>query len=231
MPPRQVSRCPMGVIMRHKKKCENPECKQWFVPEKDFQHGCCPECQYAVALIKLAEKRKKDQQAMAAKKREQLQREKADRKQLQLRKAALKTRADWIKDVQHEFNRYIRLRDADQPCISCGETNPPLRHGGAWDCGHYLSVGSHPELRFEPLNAHKQCKSCNAGAGKYASKNHTVSQQYRENLIRKIGLCNVELLEGPHEAKHYTIEQLKILKEKFKALSRELEKQQLAECF
>ena len=208
--------------------CKNPACGKKFKPVRPFQKGCCMDCDYEIALIALRKNREK---AAAKARQEKLAKEKAERQALKARKVALKSRNDWIKEVQHEFNHYIRLRDTNQPCISCGETNPPLRHGGAWDCGHYLSVGSHPELRFEPLNAHKQCKSCNAGAGKYANKNHTVSQQYRHNLIQKIGLAKVEWLEGPHDAKHYTIEQLQQLKQKFRSLCRELEKQQLAVCF
>ena len=98
-----------------------------------------------------------------------------------------------------------------------------MLHGGQWDCGHYLSVGSHPELRFEELNAYKQCKSCNGGAGRYAGKNRTVSQQYRENLIQKIGVSLVEWLEGLHDAKHYTIDDLKEITAKYKAKCKQLQ--------
>lgn len=45
--------------------------------------------------------------------------------------------------------KLTRSRNYDKSCISCGETNPPDLHGGQWDCDHFLSVGSHPELRFD----------------------------------------------------------------------------------
>ena len=199
--------------------CKNPACGKKFKPVRPFQKGCCMDCDYEIAMAAVMKKR---EQAAAKAKRDAVEQAKQKRRDLRERKAQLKSRNDWVKEAQAEFNKFIRLRDASEPCISCGEVNPPMLHGGQWDCGHYLSVGSHPELRFEELNAYKQCKSCNGGAGRYAGKNRTVSQQYRENLIQKIGVSLVEWLEGPHDAKHYTIDQLKEIKAHFKARQKEL---------
>ena len=178
------------------------------------------DCDYEIAMAAVMKKR---EQAAAKAKRDAVEQAKQKRRDLRERKAQLKSRNDWVKEAQAEFNKFIRLRDASEPCISCGEVNPPMLHGGQWDCGHYLSVGSHPELRFEELNAYKQCKSCNGGAGRYAGKNRTVSQQYRENLIQKIGVSLVEWLEGPHDAKHYTIDDLKEITAKYKAKCKQLQ--------
>jgi hypothetical protein len=138
---------------------------------------------------------------------------KADRKETREKKQALKTRSQWMKEAQIEFNRYIRLRDADQTCISCGRV-----HRGQYHAGHYRTVGSCPELRFSELNVHKQCAPCN---------NHLSGNivNYRLQLIQKIGEENVEWLEGKHEPKHYTIDDLKAIKAKYKTLCRELEQQ------
>ena len=151
---------------------------------------------------------------------------KAIRKDLNQRKQALKTASKWLSEAQDAFNKYIRYRDRDENCISCDRPEYEITEwlrGGIWDCGHYLTRGAHPELRFSELGAHKQCKSCNGGAGKYVKKNHTVTKDYRVNLIVKIGLKAVEWLEGPHQAQNLAIddiieikqfykEQLKILK-------------------
>jgi len=94
--------------------------------------------------------------------------------------------------------------------------------GGSWDCGHFLTVGAFPELRFEPLNAHKQCKSCNGGSGKYTRKNKTVGTDYRERLVQKIGLTKVEWLEGPHEPAKYSIGDIKEIIKEYKAKLKEL---------
>tara|TARA_R110000782_G_scaffold189054_2_gene279034 strand:+ start:234 stop:413 length:180 start_codon:yes stop_codon:yes gene_type:complete len=47
---------------------------------------------------------------------------------------------------------------------------------------------------------------------------------YRIGLIKKIGLAEVEKLEGPHEPKKYTIDDLKELIVHYRQLNRELEK-------
>jgi hypothetical protein len=39
---------------------------------------------------------------------------------------------------------------------------------------------------------------------------------YRVNLVKLIGLERVERLEGPHPAKHYSIDDLKDIKETYK---------------
>ena len=127
-------------------------------------------------------------------------------------------------EAQAAFNAFIRLRDDNLPCISCDETKPPQRFGGAWDCGHYLTIGAHPELRFKETNAHRQCKSCNAGSGRFSRKGRTVHQDYREGLIMRIGLIGVAWLEDPHEAKHYSVDDLREIKAKYQRLKRELKK-------
>lgn len=155
--------------------------------------------------------------------------EKIQRKELAERKKELRPRSWYLKEAQKWFNKFIRLRDRECLCISCDRTrvqiegNDGWKVGGAWDCGHYLTVGAHPELRFEELNANRQCKSCNAGSGKYTKKNDTVGKAYREKLIDKIGLHNVEWLEGKHEPKKYTVDDLKEIIETYKAKCKEIE--------
>src|SRR5512135_2574328 len=60
------------------------------------------------------------------------QREKKERSELREAKLKIKSRGDWMKEAQASFNRWIRLRDADFPCISCGSSNR-----SSWDAGHY----------------------------------------------------------------------------------------------
>ena len=132
------------------------------------------------------------------------------------------------KKAQSAFNSFIRKRDELLGCISCDRTNEEVmatdgwKVGGAWDCGHFLTRGGFPELRFEELNAHKQCKTCNGGSNHYAKKARLVSECYRVNLIKKIGLDKVEWLEGPHEPKKYTIEELKEIEQEYKRKLKEL---------
>lgn len=124
-----------------------------------------------------------------------------------------KSRGDHLADLQDAFNAWIRLRDAGQPCISCG-----IRRRCGWNAGHYRSVGSTPELRFEPLNVHRQCIHCN----KYLSGNLTA---YRINLIEKIGLEKVEWLEGKHEPLKLTLTQIEQMKSYYRAEVRRMKRE------
>ena len=128
------------------------------------------------------------------------------------RKFISKDRPYHVKKLQIEFNKFIRLRDICLPCISCDTTEPVK-----YDAGHYLSVGACPELRFEELNCHKQCSNnCNV-------KKSGNSIPYRINLIKKIGIEKVEWLEGPHEPKRYSIDDLKEIKKTYKQKAKELQ--------
>lgn len=138
--------------------------------------------------------------------------EKAERKAQRERREAIKTRSDYAREAQAAFNRFIRLRDAERPCISCGR-----HHSGQYHAGHYRTVGGHPELRFNELNCHKQCSVCN---------NHKSGNivDYRINLAVRIGEDNLKFLEGPHKAKKYTIDELKEIKKEYAKKARDLEK-------
>lgn len=81
------------------------------------------------------------------------------------------------------------------------------------NAGHFLSVGSAPELRFHPLNCNLQCEHCNS----FKSGN---IGEYRPRLIDKIGLDKVEWLEGPHKPRKYTCEQLREIRAYYARLTR-----------
>lgn len=133
------------------------------------------------------------------------------KKEVAKRKEALKSRSEWLAETQSAFNAYIRKRDEQDPCISCGNT----REKSKYNAGHYLSVGAHPELRFHEDNCHKQCEYCNTHlSGNIAA--------YRPQLIAKIGTERVEWLEGPHEAAKYTIDEAKAIRSTYKQKLKEL---------
>lgn len=138
-----------------------------------------------------------------------------DRRDTRERKQKLKTRADYAADAQKAFNAWIRERDAGQPCISCGTTADVQ-----FCAGHYRTVGACPELRYEPLNVHRQCnKNCNL------EKSGNIVE-YRIRLVQKIGADKVAWLEGPHEPKHYTVDDLKAITKEYRAKVRALKKAQ-----
>ena len=130
------------------------------------------------------------------------------RKEKKERKEALKTRSEWMQDLQDVFNTFIRTRDKDKPCISCGTFT------GKMNAGHYKSVGGSPELRFNELNVHKQCEYCNT----HLSANLI---EYRIGLVKRIGIDKVEFLERKdHAPLKLTVdeikEQIKVYRDKIK---------------
>ena len=150
-------------------------------------------------------------------KKERVTAERQNRKETKKRKDRLNdTVSFWTKKAQVAFNAYIRERDLNQPCISCDSfLNAPGGVGGYWDCGHYRSVGSCKELRFEPLNAHKQCKKCN----RYLSGNVV---EYRARLKERIGQDKLDWVEGPHKLNRYRVDDLKAIEANYKQLKKDL---------
>ncbi|WP_110970855.1 recombination protein NinG [Pseudomonas huaxiensis] len=135
-----------------------------------------------------------------------------ERREIKVRKEKLKSRSEHLREAQALFNEFIRLRDAQQPCISCDSlpSDHDLITGSRWDAGHYRSVGACPELRFEPLNVHRQCVKCNRNLSGNAV-------EYRIRLVKRIGAAQVAFLEGPHQARKYTIDELKAIKAEYRA--------------
>lgn len=166
-------------------------CKAQYIPSRPMQKACSPAC--ALAMV-------------------QASRAKAERKELREAKQKAKTRGDWQREAQQAFNAYIRSRDADLPCISCGRN-----HEGQHHAGHYMSVGAAPQLRFDERNVHKQCSTCNLYL-------HGNLVNYRRALIAKVGLETVEALETDNSVKKYSIEDLKAIKAEYIRKRKEIEK-------
>ena len=178
------------------KKCRVPACRASFVPARIGQAVCSPAC----AILDAPKNQEKARKSLAQ----------VERREIKVRKERLKSRAEHLKDTQQAFNAWVRERDAELPCISCGR-----HHQGKYDAGHYRTVGSNPALRFEPLNCHRQCSPCNTQlSGNIVN--------YRIELVKRIGAEAVEWLEGPHEAKKYTVEELKAMTAEYRAKTREL---------
>ncbi len=181
------------------KKCKNPACGVSFPPQRLGQAVCSPKCGLAIKDVNQEKARKSLAQVQ--------------RREIKVRKEKLKSRAEHLKDTQIAFNAWVRERDAELPCISCGR-----HHQGKYDAGHYRTVGSNPALRFEPLNCHRQCSPCNT------HKSGDIVN-YRIELVKRIGADKVDWLEGAHEPKRYTIEDLKNIKADYLAKTKELKRE------
>jgi len=178
-------------IMR-KIKCKN--CKELFTPFRNnaLQKFCLnnDECLKVAKTLALESKWKKEKAKI---------------------KNDLLTKSDYLKIAQQVFNAFIRKRDEHLACISCGTFT------GKINAGHYRSVGSCPELRFNEFNCHKQCEKCNTYL-------HSNAINYRIGLIKKIGVEKVEWLESKHEPLKLSIEEIKELIKIYKLKIKNYEK-------
>lgn len=164
------------------KKCKN--CEETFIPVRQFQGVCSFECAVKYAKIK------GDKQ-------------KSSKIRGEVKKLNENDKSYLTKKAQQIFNKYIRLRDKDLPCISCGHTGNRQRHAG-----HFMPVGSNGHIRFDEANCHSQCSICN---------NHKSGNlsEYEPNLVLKIGQDEVDRLKRKF-TKTYSVEELKQIIETYK---------------
>ncbi|RSC59972.1 recombination protein NinG [Citrobacter amalonaticus] len=188
-------------------------CKTKFIATYDNVWWCCPDHGYEYSQHLLARKK-------AESERKRKQEAQQERRELKVRKAEFKTKAQWDKEAQSAFNRYIRIRDEGKECVSCG--NPLIGNrnyltGSAIDASHYRSRGAASHLKFNVFNVHSACTRCN----RQLSGN---AVEYRIRLIARIGLERVERLESDNEPRRFDIPYLKRIKSIFTRKARSLEK-------
>ena len=127
-------------------------------------------------------------------------RQKAAKIQHKADKERIKPKSKWLAELQALVNKYVRLRDAAQGCISCDK---PSSWDGQWHASHYHSRGHSSQLRFNLWNIHKGCSVCNS----HLSGN---IGQYTPRLIEKIGQEKVDWMEAnKSQPKAYDVEWIK----------------------
>lgn len=179
-----------------KKKCKS--CNEAFAPFRPLQSCCSIGCAISHGHTQAAKKATKE----AAQQRQEVR----------AAKVKAKTRAQWMKEAQAAFNAFRRTEDGINrggKCISCGTTN------GKQNCGHYRSVGSNPSLRFELLNTWLQCERCNTFL-------HSNAIEFRIALTKILSKEQLDWLEGEHQPKKYTIDELKEIKAEYTKKAKEL---------
>ncbi|WP_239493828.1 recombination protein NinG [Aggregatibacter kilianii] len=178
------------------KKCKS--CGMEFIPQNSLQKVCSTKC--AIDL---------------ARQNAQKERDKAEKKKLSERKARLRDedRGYWLKAVQREVNKYIRLRDKGLSCIACGAPWKP-----SFQASHFIPQGRSSFLRFHEDNIHSGCIRCNLFVG--GGNIHG----YRPRLVDKIGCEAVEWLEdNQSRIKKWEISELKEMLKVYRAKIKELE--------
>jgi len=166
-------------------------CKDKFTPQNNIQIVCGPAC-----AIKYMKK----------------QRTKEWQKEKKVIKQSLETKKDVLKAAQIVFNTYIRLRDKNKPCVSCGKKLV----GNDVNASHFFSVGAYPNLRFNEDNVHNSCISCN-------KHKHGNQKEYDLRLPNRIGVERYnKLLEDRHKPLKLSFDEVKeliaIYKQKIKEL-------------
>jgi len=145
-----------------------------------------------------------------------------------LKKAHRATDKKWqTKTTQRVFNRWVVLSQLAlfkslgiKPyCISCFTEKETIQYCA----GHYKTVGSHPELRFNPRNVRYQCnRRCNLElSGNITGQQGTLG--YKAGIVLMYGQAELDYLDGPHEMTKYTCQDLIEIRAKYAKLNRELE--------
>lgn len=168
-----------------KKKCKF--CKYWYEPKYSTTEPCPKyEC------------RLKHLEANTAK---------INRANKAMARNEIKSYAQRLGDAKKIFQKWIRLRDKDKPCISCGTISSSV-----WDGGHFKKAELYSGVIFHEHNVNIQCGKCN----RFLGGNEL---NYRTGLIAKIGeeaVLNLEHLAEMSRMKKYTNEELEEIKLKYK---------------
>ncbi len=171
-------------------RCKN--CKEKFEPKTFLQKYCTNE-----ECLRVFVEKTKEQQWKKTKQKAKLD---------------LMTLSDYLKLAQQVFNKFIRLRDKGQVCISCQKKINGVEHAS-----HFLSAGGHSIVRFHEDNVWTSCYKCNV----MLSGNQI---EYRKALIDKIGIERVQWLENNgSKEKKWTKEELKEIMAIYKKKIKEYE--------
>jgi hypothetical protein len=166
------------------KRCK--VCKIPFTPTYSSLQATCVKPQCLIEWGRMAERKK------------------AKREIRQMREN-IKSVSAYRRELQKVFNEFIRLRDSKEPCISCGKPLPMK-----YDAGHFYSVGSYPNLRFNEDNVHAQCVECN-------QHKHGNLLEYAPRLTERIGFERAsKLMVLRNEPLRLSLEEIKQLIEQYK---------------
>ena len=174
-------------------------CQARFKPRTSFEYWCCSEHGYELAKKKLEAKEKKEKKEWNLHYREE--------------KEKLKKLSEYEEDARKVFQKWIRKRDEELPCISCGAVIAPK-----WDGGHYFKAELYSGLIFHEDNCAKQCSRCN-------NELHGNEANYRIGLVERIGEERVRWLEENKDRLRvykYMKEELIEIKKKYQSKLKEL---------
>lgn len=121
------------------------------------------------------------------------------------RRFELLTYSQRIGETKKVVQRWVRERDKNEPCISCG-----THFANEWHAGHFKKAEVYSQLIFNEFNINRQCNRCNT----FLDGNEG---NYRIGLVKKIGEEAVKELESatPNKVFKYSNEELKEIIKKY----------------
>ena len=122
-----------------------------------------------------------------------------------------KSLSEYEKEAKKSFQQWIRIRDKELPCISCG-----TRKAKEWHGSHYFDANKYSGLIFNERNVHKSCNHCNVFL-------HGNLLEYRKGLIERYGEAFVSELESISDANRvykYSKTELIEIKNKYDKLNK-----------
>lgn len=166
-------------------------CKSPFTPTYSSLQATCTKPQCLIEWGRLTERKKA-------------------KREIKRMRENIKSVSQYRRELQKVFNEFIRLRDKNEPCISCGKPLP-----AKYDAGHFYSVGAYPNLRFNEDNVHGQCVECN-------QHKHGNLLEYAPRLTERIGFERAsKLMATRNEPLRLSLEEVKAKIEHYKKLVKE----------
>ena len=132
--------------------------------------------------------------------------EKEKRNKERENKEKRKSIAQLVQEARKPFQRWVRKRDANKPCVSCGSVDSSI-----WDAGHFYKAEIYSGLIFHEDNVHKQCRKCNT----YLNGNEN---NYRKGLEKRFGIDFLKELDNKANSLRsykYTREELLSIKKEY----------------
>jgi hypothetical protein len=168
------------------KKCK--VCQEFFTPIQFAQTACGYKCAIIHSKNLKLQKEQKEWKAEKA-----------------ILKDKLKTLGQYEAEAKKAFQKWIRMRDDKQPCISCG-----IQQTDLWDGGHYKKAEIYSGVIFDENNCHRQCRKCN----RFLNGNEL---NYRQGLIQRYGIDFADQIEQKaNETRNYKFTKEELIAKKLK---------------
>jgi len=189
-------------LSNSKRKC--CYCKEYFPPDTGKIINQSFFCSMDHAIYYANERAAKIQKSKAEAKERKKQHDAENFKKM---KANLKPKGGWEAAPQKAVNKFIRIRDTGKTCISCDREMKfgvamQFARGAIAVAGHFRSVGSAKNMRFNTKNINAQCVQCNS----WKSGNRA---GYEAGIIKRFGQQRLDDLIADQSTKNYTRDDFK----------------------